>query len=144
MINSVIMRQTRQQMREKKKAVNKDSSRYPLNEKDTISYRNSNSTIRNVRTSPNLKLSVRRRMYHSPLQELLLNSVYIYSYVLKIPLHITVFYKEVKIRFLLEYNYWWEDEEMNTFLSLLSDIFNNKYPESLINPQVVFGYLFLK
>ena len=76
-------------------------------------------------------------MSQNPIRKSLLNYEYIYSNVLNIPLRITVLYKEGKIRFLLEYKYYWEDEDMNTFLSLVSDIFNTKYPESLIHTQVV-------
>ena len=46
-------------------------------------------------------------------------------------------YTQKKIRSLVDHDYWWEDEKINTLLSLLSDTFNPKYPESLIHPQVV-------
>ena len=141
MINYVIIPQTRQWTWEKKNVGNKDSSLYPLREKDSTSYRNSKSTISKLRSSPNMKLPVKRTMYKNPVQQSLLTSVYIYSHVLNIPLHITVLYSEEKLRCLLDYNYYWEDEDMNTFLSLVADHFNTKYEESLMHPQVVVGDL---
>lgn len=132
---------TRQQTWEKLNTGNKDSSRYPLRDHDSTSYLNSKSAISNIRSSHNLKLPVKRTMYHNPLQQSLLTSAYIYSHVLNIPLRITFLYSEEKLRCLLDYNYYWEDEEMNTFLSLVDDHFNTKYEDSLINPQVVVGDL---
>ena len=64
------------------------------------------------------------------------NSVYIFS-CSKNPLRISVLYTEEKLRSLLDHEYWWEDDEMNKFISLISVTFNSKYNESLIHPQVV-------
>ena len=48
-----------------------------------------------------------------------------------------VFFTQQKINDLLQDNNWWEDDVINTFLSLLSQSFKGKYKYSIIHPQVV-------
>ena len=59
------------------------------------------------------------------------------STVLEDVTRLKVLYTQQMINELLDDDYWWEDDVMNTFLCILSHIFHKKYSDSVIHPQVV-------
>ena len=62
--------------------------------------------------------------------------VYMNSTVLEDVTRLKVLYTQQMINELLDDDYWWEDVVMNTLLSILSRSFQEKYPYSIIHPQV--------
>lgn len=120
---------TRSQKRDVMKLVNLN---YPLQRKRIKRPSKSNETIKPVKKSSNDTLELGKEK-----KESIFKVLYIYSNLLDDVIKLQVYYRKQMINKLLDNNHWWEDEEMNTLLSILYNTFQEKYTGSIIHPQVV-------
>ena len=125
---------TRSQRQTKKKS---GVEIYPFNSNPMKPLGRKRKTIKKVKNSPNTLIALGNKE-----KKPMIKVEYMNSTVLEDVTQLKVFYTQQMINELLDDDYWWEDDVMNTFLCILSRIFHEKYSDSIIHPQVVVNYFY--